>query len=271
VRAAAVRHAPGPHGRAWEGSLLRCVDVVRYFRMIGPSQRESFRALPVGGVKLVRKFMFVNNISVSGVNAVNMSGVEEEENGDTSASKRGRRAPPPNQIIVPEESVNLQARALHLTQEDKPQDILESIFGSGSIIDKAGRRVVLDNEQERGQRCGGCSAESTSTTAPGPPSTSRRTRGWTTSTLVPCRSRRYIQHPAHKNYHGSGEGLEGDGDGDDDFFANYTRGNLVFYYMLKLFQGVPPAFMTRDLPGNMQSDITDDYQGYFSAEASGRT
>jgi hypothetical protein len=73
-----------------------------------------------------------------------MSGVEEEEDGDTSASKRGRRAPPPQQFIVPEESVNLQARALLLMQEDKPKNILESIFGSGSIIDKAGRRVVLD-------------------------------------------------------------------------------------------------------------------------------
>ena len=55
------------------------------------------------------------------------------------------------------------------------------------------------------------------------------------------------------NYHASGQLEEGDGDGDDDFFDNFARGDTAFLYAHKLFKGCAPKFCTRDV--NQKSDV----------------
>ena len=48
-------------------------------------------------------------------------------------------------------------------------------------------------------------------------------------------------------YHRSGQLEEGDGDGDDDFFENFSGRDVVYLYAHKLFKAQPPRFCLRDL------------------------
>jgi hypothetical protein len=45
------------------------------------------------------------------------------------------------------------------------------------------------------------------------------------------------------------------GDGDDDFFQNFVRGDIVYFYMHLLFKGDPPRYCLRDLDVSQKSDL----------------
>jgi hypothetical protein len=56
-------------------------------------------------------------------------------------------------------------------------------------------------------------------------------------------------------YHRSGHLEAGDGDGDDDFFINFVRGDSTMFYIHLIFKGEPPRFCLRDLEVSNQNDI----------------
>ena len=51
----------------------------------------------------------------------------------------------------------------------------------------------------------------------------------------------------NNNFHRSGELVEGEGDGDDEFFEKFAGKDVVYLYAHKLFAGRPPKFCTRDV------------------------
>ena len=68
----------------------------------------------------------------------------------------------------------------------------------------------------------------------------------------------------YNNYHRSGNLTEGDGEGDDDFFVNFVKGDMVYYYMHKVFDGKAPTYCTRDLDSDVSMEV-----GYGGSGRSG--
>jgi hypothetical protein len=59
-----------------------------------------------------------------------------------------------------------------------------------------------------------------------------------------------------RRYHMSGLLVEGNGEGDDDFFENFVKGDTVYFYMHLIYKDMPPAsYLVRDLPSELVTDI----------------
>ena len=94
--------------------------------------RSEFQRMSVGGVQVLRDFMFDEGILVS----ENMYGAAGG-NDDVEYPH----------LTTSEESINLQARAVHLAIEEETMVILEQIFACGSLVPKAARRQLLDDKK----------------------------------------------------------------------------------------------------------------------------
>jgi hypothetical protein len=75
----------------------------------------------------------------------------------------------------------------------------------------------------------------------------------------------------NSRYHLSGQIEEGNGEGDDDFFENFVRGDILYMYMHLLFKGAPPRFCIRDLDANQKSDVGVVGEGDGDSQMSGVT
>jgi len=76
-------------------------------------------------------------------------------------------------------------------------------------------------------------------------------------------------------YHRSGQIMEGDGDGADEFFEKFARGDTVYLYAHLLFDGRAPSFCTRDVSnpcdiGISSSDNSDSKDTPGSVKKRGR-
>lgn len=167
---------------------------------------------------------------------------------------------------------NVLARIIHLAEAGNDNvSVLEDIFSSMTNIPRAGRRAVLDDPQERSNVKWNLLAEEYINNPE-----------WTPVNEFEDQRLNNIDPrlPPHElytgqalrtvfsglkthftilsnNYHKSGQLVEGDGEGDDDFYENFakTRGGIIFLYMHKLWGKFPPKYCTRDLEVQQKCDI----------------
>jgi hypothetical protein len=166
-------------------------------------------------------------------------------------------ASPPS-LDVGDISKNLRARAWHLADDAQATGYLEVIFGG---VGKAARRAEVDDKVTRtlGNWKHLCDNffNSDSWT---PQNCFDNTR---VSEICPSRppevpfspeelrslfSKMRSQYSLFNDrYHRSGQLVDGEGDGDDDFFSNFAGSDAVYLYAHLLFKGQPPKFCTRDV------------------------
>lgn len=166
--------------------------------------------------------------------------------------------------------MNVQARIVHLATDETAQPILVQNFSSNSLLPKESRRQQLDDKAQRAPVLWKTLAADFINSADWTPVNEQEdsrlldtidprkppSKEMTSEELRTVFGKlRTNYSKCHANYHASGKGIEGDGDGDDDFFENFTHGSLIFLYMHKLFSGMPPSFMSRDMPVSVQTDI----------------
>ena len=152
---------------------------------------------------------------------------------------------------------NIRARAWHLADDPQSVGFLELIFGG---VSKVARRTFSDDKSVRTENqwkilcdsffnCPSWNPENQfddSRVADIDPS-KPPLEDYQPEMLRKLFSRMRSQYSIFNDrYHRSGHLLEGDGDGDDDFFHNYARGDTVYLYAHLLFKGQPPRFCTRD-------------------------
>lgn len=138
-----------------------------------------------------------------------------------------------------EVSANLRARVVHLAKDPETIGILEIIF---SGVTKIARRTVTDDKTTRNASiwnmlCGkyfnnidwrpendvddSRVSSLNPTLPPSEPYAPEKLR-----TLFCTMRTQYSLY--YDRYHRSGQIVEGDGDGDDDFFENFVRGNCAY-------------------------------------------
>lgn len=165
-----------------------------------------------------------------------------------------------NELLTEDEKdipKNLRARAWHLADDPQSVGFLEVIFGG---VPKIERRAVTDDKNIRMENNWKILCDSFFNCAhwkPENPFHDSRVEDIDPS-KPPCEdyqpemlrklfsSMRSKYSVFNDNYHRSGHLMEGDGDGDDDFFENFARGDTVYLYAHLLFKGQPPRFCTRD-------------------------
>mmetsp|Transcript_1450 Transcript_1450/g.2372 ORF Transcript_1450/g.2372 Transcript_1450/m.2372 type:complete len:379 (+) Transcript_1450:66-1202(+) len=161
---------------------------------------------------------------------------------------------------------NLRARAWHLADDPQSVGYLEVIFGG---VSKKERRAQLDDKATRSEaQWAHVCSEFFNNESWKPDNPFQDTRlleidpskppeePYQPEVLRKFFSAMRTQYSIFNDrYHRSGHLEEGDGDGDDDFFDNFARGDTVYLYAHKLFQGQPPKFCTRDISINQQSDV----------------
>ncbi|KAJ1408884.1 hypothetical protein B484DRAFT_403413 [Ochromonadaceae sp. CCMP2298] len=160
----------------------------------------------------------------------------------------------------------LRARAAHMAEDPAASGFLEVIFRGAN---KKARREQLDDKNTRtpsvwktlsddyfnnpGWKPENCQTDSrvesiNPALAPSEPWEPEKVR-----TLFSALRTQYSIF--NDRYHRSGQIEEGEGDGDDDFFQNFVRGDIVYFYMHLLFKGDPPRYCLRDLDVSQKSDL----------------
>ena len=162
------------------------------------------------------------------------------------------------QLDVSEVSKNLKARAFHLADDPEAQRVLESIFGG---VKKAARRSEFDDKSSRtvcqwqhladeffnselwrpqNEFYDARLVDIDPSQAPSEPFLAEQLR----KLFSTMRSQYSI---FNDRYHRSGQLEEGDGDGDDDFYENFSGRDTVYLYAHKMFKGShrSPLYMRR--------------------------
>lgn len=245
------------------------------------AQRRQIENLPPRGLKVLREYLFSNHINPDGTSSSSKQTARtrtkrhSRRRHSTASESDGTSSDGDDDgdavvYCLPEETVNLQARVAHMAVEgEESEAILVNIFSSQSLLTKAARRSILDDKSVRNKELWLRLADDFINNSawnpvnefedsrldyvdPRFPPTKPITAEQLRKMWSDLRTKYSL---VNENFNRSGNGLQGDGDGDDDFYENFCQGNLVFFYMHKLFGGKPPSYVTRDLREGLQSDV----------------
>jgi hypothetical protein len=162
----------------------------------------------------------------------------------------------------------LRARCMHMAEDPASEGFLEVIFGG---VTKKARREQLDEKSTRTVGIWKTLSDDFFDNANWKPEntqTDSRVQsiqpGAVPAVLFGPEKLRTLFSELRTQYtifstrfHASGQVAEGEdhGEGDDDFFVNYVRGDIVFFYMHLLFKGKAPRYCLRDLEASQKSDV----------------
>jgi hypothetical protein len=178
----------------------------------------------------------------------------------------GGSAPPPTVLLHADVSANVRARAMHVTDDPECIAFLELIFGG---VNKKARREMLDDKSTRtlgnwktlpddkfnnpmwrpeNTQSDGRVSSIDPSNPPLLPYLPEQLR-----TLFSGLRTQYSIF--YDRYHRSDNLVEGDGEGADEFFNNFVRGDVVYFYMHLLLGGQAPRFCMRDLDAGQKTDV----------------
>jgi hypothetical protein len=173
---------------------------------------------------------------------------------------------PPSEVRA-----SLRARAVHLFLEKDVQPWMAAVHGCGGELPKSERRGALDIKDLRLENLWTEIAKNYFNNSEWnpvnvqtddrvlklephhAPTPSERLNNVALRALVNSQRTQYTL--ARDRYHRSGKGLEGAGEGNDDFWYRYAKGDVVLYYQHITHGDEAPGYCTKDMPTAGQFDI----------------